>query len=75
MESFIVCFKVKVIKVCQVQSWIKVLECLEELVLVYVDLLFNFSFCELDKIFWLLLDFGEGCFGYGDKVVLEKVKL
>ncbi|MGV8455912.1 ATP-binding cassette domain-containing protein, partial [Pseudomonas aeruginosa] len=41
----------------------------------HVDSPFNFSFRESDKISRPLLDLGEGRLGYGDKAVLEKVKL
>ena len=75
MESFIARFKAKATKARQAQSRIKALERLEELAPAHVDSPFNFSFRESDKISRPLLDLGEGRLGYGDKAVLEKVKL
>ncbi|WP_134545267.1 ATP-binding cassette domain-containing protein, partial [Pseudomonas aeruginosa] len=67
--------KAKATKARQAQSRIKALERLEELAPAHVDSPFNFSFRESDKISRPLLDLGEGRLGYGDKAVLEKVKL
>lgn len=74
MESFVVRFEAKAIKACRTQSRVKVLERFEELASAHVDSPFNFSFRELDKISWSLLDLDEGHLGYDDKVALEEVK-
>lgn len=75
MEDFIRRFKAKASKARQAQSRIKALERLEMLAPAHVDSPFNFSFRESDKISSPLLDLAEGQLGYGDKRVLEKVKL
>ncbi|WP_028241459.1 ATP-binding cassette domain-containing protein [Stutzerimonas azotifigens] len=75
MESFIRRFKAKATKARQAQSRIKALERLEELAPAHVDSPFDFRFREADKVSSPLLDLAEGRLGYGDKVVLEKVKL
>ncbi|WP_044873169.1 ATP-binding cassette domain-containing protein [Pseudomonas sp. LFM046] len=75
MESFIARFKAKATKARQAQSRIKALERLEELAPAHVDSPFDFSFREADKISSPLLDLSEGRLGYGEKAVLQQVKL
>ncbi len=75
MESFIRRFKAKATKARQAQSRIKALERLEELAPAHVDSPFDFRFREADKVSSPLLDLAEGRLGYGDKLVLDKVKL
>lgn len=75
MEKYIARFKAQATKARQAQSRIKALERLEELAPAHVDSPFDFTFRESNKISSPLLDLAEGRLGYGDKTVLEKVKL
>jgi ATP-binding cassette subfamily F protein 3 len=75
MEDFIRRFKAKASKARQAQSRIKALEKLEELAPAHIDSPFDFVFREADKASSPLLDMAEGRLGYGDKGVLDKVKL
>ncbi|MBA1273168.1 ATP-binding cassette domain-containing protein [Stutzerimonas azotifigens] len=75
MESFIRRFKAQATKARQAQSRIKALERLEELAPAHVDSPFDFRFREAQKISSPLLDLSEARLGYGEKAVLEKVKL
>ena len=75
MESFIRRFKAKATKARQAQSRIKALEKLEELAPAHVDSPFEFVFREADKVSSPLLDLAEGRLGYGERTVLEQVKL
>ncbi|WP_295472191.1 ATP-binding cassette domain-containing protein [uncultured Pseudomonas sp.] len=75
MEKYIARFKAQATKARQAQSRIKALERMEELSAAHVDSPFNFTFRESDKLSRPLLDLSEGRLGYGDKVILEKVKL
>ncbi|TLX59058.1 ABC transporter ATP-binding protein [Stutzerimonas nosocomialis] len=75
MESFIRRFKAQATKARQAQSRIKALERLEELAPAHVDSPFDFRFREAQKVSSPLLDLSEARLGYGDKTVLEKVKL
>jgi ATP-binding cassette subfamily F protein 3 len=75
MEDFIRRFKAKASKARQAQSRIKALEKLEELAPAHIDSPFDFVFREADKVSSPLLDMAEGRLGYGDKGVLDKVKL
>ncbi|SDQ02198.1 ATP-binding cassette domain-containing protein [Ectopseudomonas guguanensis] len=75
MEDFIRRFKAKATKARQAQSRIKALERLEELAPAHVDSPFDFVFREADKVSSPLLNLSEARLGYGDKTVLEKVKL
>jgi ATP-binding cassette subfamily F protein 3 len=75
MEKFIARFKAQATKARQAQSRIKALERLEELAPAHIDSPFDFSFRESDKISSPLLNLSEARLGYGDKTVLEKVKL
>ncbi|MCY1276274.1 putative ABC transporter ATP-binding protein YheS [compost metagenome] len=75
MEDFIRRFKAKATKARQAQSRIKALERLEELAPAHVDSPFDFSFREADKVSSPLLGISEGRLGYGDKTVLDKLKL
>ncbi len=75
MEDFIRRFKAKASKARQAQSRIKALERLEELAPAHIDSPFDFAFREADRVSSPLLDLAEGRLGYGDKVVLDKVKL
>ena len=75
MESFIRRFKAKATKARQAQSRIKALEKLEQLAPAHVDSPFSFSFREADKVSSPLLDISQGTLGYGDKAILQNVKL
>jgi len=75
MEKYIARFKAQATKARQAQSRIKALERMEELSAAHVDSPFNFTFRESDKISSPLLSLSEGRLGYGEKVVLDKVKL
>ncbi|MFK8329067.1 ATP-binding cassette domain-containing protein [Pseudomonas sp. BJa5] len=75
MEKYIARFKAQATKARQAQSRIKALERMEELSAAHVDSPFDFVFRESEKISSPLLDLSEGRLGYGDKTVLEKVKL
>ena len=75
MEKYIARFKAQATKARQAQSRIKALERMEELSAAHVDSPFDFRFREAEKISSPLLDLSEGRLGYGDKVVLEQVKL
>jgi ATP-binding cassette subfamily F protein 3 len=75
MEDFIRRFKAKASKARQAQSRIKALERLEELAPAHIDSPFDFVFREADRVSSPLLDLAEGRLGYGDKLVLDKVKL
>lgn len=75
MEDFIRRFKAKASKARQAQSRLKALERLEELAPAHVDSPFDFSFREALKVSSPLLDLAEGRLGYGERAVLDKVKL
>ncbi len=75
MEKYIARFKAQATKARQAQSRIKALERMEELSAAHVDSPFDFIFREASKISSPLLDLAEGRLGYGDRVVLEQVKL
>ncbi len=75
MESFIRRFKAKATKARQAQSRIKALERLEELAPAHVDSPFSFSFREAERISSPLLDLDDARLGYGDKSVLQQVRL
>ena len=75
MEKFITRFKAQATKAKQAQSRIKALERMEELSAAHVDSPFDFTFRESSKISSPLLDLSEASLGYGDKTILQKVKL
>jgi ATP-binding cassette subfamily F protein 3 len=75
MEKYIARFKAQATKARQAQSRIKALERMEELSAAHVDSPFDFVFRESEKISSPLLDLSEARLGYGDKAILEKVKL
>ncbi|MDH0745881.1 ATP-binding cassette domain-containing protein [Pseudomonas sp. GD03842] len=75
MEKYIARFKAQATKARQAQSRIKALERMEELSAAHVDSPFNFTFRESDKISSPLLDLSDARLGYGDKTILQKVKL
>ncbi|MEG5264961.1 ATP-binding cassette domain-containing protein [Pseudomonas sp. JDS28PS106] len=75
MEKYIARFKAQATKARQAQSRIKALERMEELSAAHVDSPFNFVFRESDKLSRPLLDLSDARLGYGDKTILEKVKL
>ncbi|MBS7598445.1 MULTISPECIES: ATP-binding cassette domain-containing protein [Pseudomonas] len=75
MEKYIARFKAQATKARQAQSRIKALERMEELSAAHVDSPFDFVFRESEKISSPLLDLSDGRLGYGDKTILEKVKL
>lgn len=75
MEKFITRFKAQATKAKQAQSRIKALERMEELSAAHVDSPFDFTFRESSKISSPLLDLSDARLGYGDKAILQKVKL
>lgn len=75
MEKFITRFKAQATKAKQAQSRIKALERMEELSAAHVDSPFDFTFRESSKISSPLMDLSDARLGYGDRAVLEKVKL
>ncbi|CEL32243.1 MULTISPECIES: ATP-binding cassette domain-containing protein [Pseudomonas] len=75
MESYIARFKAQATKARQAQSRIKALERMEELSAAHVDSPFDFVFRESTKISSTLIDLSDANLGYGDRAVLEKVKL
>ncbi len=75
MEKFITRFKAQATKAKQAQSRIKALERMEELSAAHVDSPFDFTFRESSKISSPLLDLSDARLGYGERAVLEKVKL
>ncbi|SEC80718.1 ATP-binding cassette, subfamily F, member 3 [Pseudomonas mohnii] len=75
MESYIARFKAQATKARQAQSRIKALERMEELTAAHVDSPFDFVFRESQKISSPLIDLSDARLGYGEKTVLEKVKL
>ncbi|RAI70317.1 ABC transporter ATP-binding protein [Pseudomonas fluorescens] len=75
MESYIARFKAQATKARQAQSRIKALERMEELTAAHVDSPFDFVFRESQKISSPLIDLSDARLGYGEKAVLEKVKL
>ncbi|WP_367373407.1 ATP-binding cassette domain-containing protein [Pseudomonas lini] len=75
MESYIARFKAQATKARQAQSRIKALERMEELSAAHVDSPFDFVFRESTKISSPLIDLSDARLGYGDKAILEKVKL
>jgi ATP-binding cassette subfamily F protein 3 len=75
MEKFITRFKAQATKAKQAQSRIKALERMEELSAAHVDSPFDFTFRESAKISSPLLDLSDARLGYGDKAILQKVKL
>jgi ATP-binding cassette subfamily F protein 3 len=75
MESYIARFKAQATKARQAQSRIKALERMEELSAAHVDSPFDFVFRESHKISSPLIDISDARLGYGERAVLEKVKL
>ncbi|MEJ5057381.1 MULTISPECIES: ribosomal protection-like ABC-F family protein [unclassified Pseudomonas] len=75
MESYIARFKAQATKARQAQSRIKALERMEELTAAHVDSPFDFVFRESQKISSPLIDLSDARLGYGERTVLEKVKL
>ncbi|MGY1890324.1 ATP-binding cassette domain-containing protein [Pseudomonas sp. SDT291_1_S447] len=75
MESYIARFKAQATKARQAQSRIKALERMEELSAAHVDSPFDFVFRESSKISSPLIDLSDASLGYGEKTILEKVKL
>ena len=75
MEKFITRFKAQATKAKQAQSRIKALERMEELSAAHVDSPFDFTFRESTKISSPLMDLSDARLGYGDKAILQKVKL
>ncbi|QLL13225.1 ATP-binding cassette domain-containing protein [Pseudomonas chlororaphis] len=75
MEKYIARFKAQATKARQAQSRIKALERMEELSAAHVDSPFDFVFRESEKISSPLLDLSDARLGYGEKTVLDKVKL
>ncbi|TRX75212.1 ATP-binding cassette domain-containing protein [Pseudomonas mangiferae] len=75
MEKYIARFRAQATKARQAQSRIKALERLEELAPAHVDSPFEFGFREADKLSNPLLDLSEGRLGYGERAVLQQVKL
>ena len=74
MQSYIDRFRYKASKACQAQSRIKALEKMELAMPAHADSQFNFSFFEPDALPMPLITMEEIYAGYGDTLILEKIK-
>jgi ATP-binding cassette subfamily F protein 3 len=75
LQSFVDRFRYKASKARQAQSRIKMLERMEEIAPAHVDSPFRFHFIEPDKQPQQLLSLADATLGYGDDIILDKVKL
>jgi ATP-binding cassette, subfamily F, member 3 len=75
MESFVERFRAKASKARQAQSRLKALERMQRIAPAHVDSPFEFSFAQPHKLPRPLLTLEDQSAGYGDRVVLEHVKL
>jgi ATP-binding cassette subfamily F protein 3 len=75
MESFVERFRAKASKARQAQSRLKALERLQRIAPAHVDSPFEFSFAEPAKLPRPLLALEDQSAGYGDRIVLEGIKL
>jgi ATP-binding cassette, subfamily F, member 3 len=75
MESFVERFRAKASKARQAQSRLKALERMQRIAPAHVDSPFEFSFAQPHKLPRPLVALEDQSAGYGDRVVLEHVKL
>jgi ATP-binding cassette, subfamily F, member 3 len=75
MESFVERFRAKASKARQAQSRLKALERMQRIAPAHVDSPFEFSFAQPHKLPRPLLALEDQSAGYGERVVLEHVKL
>jgi ATP-binding cassette, subfamily F, member 3 len=75
MESFVERFRAKASKARQAQSRLKALERMQRIAPAHVDSPFEFSFAQPYKLPRPLVALEDQSAGYGDRVVLEHVKL
>ena len=75
MESFVERFRAKASKARQAQSRLKALERMRRIAPAHVDSPFEFTFAQPHKLPRPLLALEDESAGYGDRVVLEHVKL
>lgn len=75
LQSYIDRFRAKASKAKQAQSRIKMLERMELIAPAHVDNPFSFSFCEPESLPNPLLRMEKVSAGYGDKVILQSIKL
>jgi ATP-binding cassette subfamily F protein 3 len=75
MQRYITRFRAQATKAKQAQSRIKALDRMETLSAAHIDSPFSFSFREADHQSSPLIDLHKGVLGYGDKQILEQVKL
>ena len=75
MESFVERFRAKASKARQAQSRLKALERMQRIAPAHVDSPFEFSFAQPHKLPRPLLALEDQSTGYGERIVLEHVKL
>ncbi|WOD11641.1 ATP-binding cassette domain-containing protein [Pseudomonas sp. NyZ704] len=75
MQKYIARFRAQASKAKQAQSRLKALERMENIGPAHMDSPFSFSFREADSQSSPLIDLHHGQLGYGDKAILEQVKL
>ncbi len=75
MQKYIARFRAQATKAKQAQSRIKALERMETLTAAHIDSPFSFSFREADHQSSPLVDLHKGVLGYGERQILEQVKL
>jgi ATP-binding cassette subfamily F protein 3 len=73
LQKFIDRFKAKASKAKQAQSRVKALERMEKIAPLLADAEFTFEFKEPANLPNPMLALGDAAFGYGDKVILQKV--
>ncbi len=74
MQSYIDRFRYKASKARQAQSRIKALEKMEQVLPAHLDSQFSFSFRKPDALPLPLIAMDNVCAGYGDKLILQKIK-
>ncbi|MFN3579769.1 MAG: ATP-binding cassette domain-containing protein [Pseudomonas sp.] len=75
MQKYIARFRAQATKAKQAQSRLKALERMEDIGPAHIDSPFSFSFREADNQSSMLIDLHQGQVGYGDKSILEQIKL
>ncbi len=75
MQAYIDRFRYKASKARQAQSRLKAMERMEKILPAHVDSQFSFSFREPDALPTPLMVMENLSAGYGDKLILEKIKL
>src|SRR6202034_3829360 len=75
MESFVERFRAQATKARQAQSRLKALERMQRIAPAHVDSPFEFSFAQPDKLPRPLLALEDQSAGYGERMVLEHLKL